>query len=277
MNLFEAKRILKNNGYELTKEYFPMNEGIMDAGKVLKKIGSLLKGWRSEIKQADKEDDEEKKEEIAKKAKQLKAEIEDKKLLHDKVSPKLKSIVMGGIVALMAMGAVSNAHAAATDNAHFDNGFKSSSLTSSGGNNHFDALDNAINAACEDPESCHVNIVSYGHDNGSSNDVQKITSGDGNGHDTFSWKLNKDKVKVLDNGRIMATIDVDTDGNGASDHTMRIAIDNDGNIEDGVIRNDTSKYFGSKPQVEKLSSSAINDLFPNIDKMASYLHHVASK
>jgi len=37
MNLFEAKRILKNNGYELTKEYFPMNEGIMDAGKVLKK------------------------------------------------------------------------------------------------------------------------------------------------------------------------------------------------------------------------------------------------
>ena len=96
-------------------------------------------------------------------------------------------------------------------------------------------------------------------------------------HEDKLYLLNKDKVKVLDNGRIMATIDVDTDGNGASDHTMRIAIDNDGNIEDGVIRNDTSKYFGSKPQVEKLSSSAINDLFPNIDKMASYLHHVASK
>lgn len=282
MKLNEATRLLENNGYIVYKPQLMMNEGIFDAAKALKKIGSLLFGWKKEMASAKKEGDEEKQEEIANKAKQLKAEVEDNKLFCGSIPVKARQIVMAGIIALMTMGAA-NAHAGTVpDNFGGSDGNSPVLMGGGHGGDPYGDLNNALKL-CKDPNSCHISMSGDGShtatvgDSGDSGDSGKnITGDDGSSSEkSMAWKLTKFNRGA--DGGFIAILDVDADGNGSPDHIAKVHVNSDGSIDDGLVKRISMGAHGDAITTVKYSADTIKTSFHNIDKMAMQIHNHINK
>lgn len=207
MNLNEATKLLNDNGYIIYKNRLSLNEGLFDN---ITKIAKLITGWKKEAAKAKEEGDTETLNRISKDSEDLKSEIEDKKLLNDRVSPKVKKIVFAALLALMSMGAISNAHAAANSGVPGSSDFKQTEITSGGnGDGSFNALDRIANGDVSKNQ-----IVQ-------SNDEHKVTYEANN--------IGKFKTGSLGHGMLNSfVVSVDEDGDGHTDSQIRVSYEING-------------------------------------------------
>lgn len=151
MNIVEAKRYLRANGYCVSSFQLWLNEG--SATDQLNKVKELLGKWGNKLFKAKKEKDEDTMADIADDAKALESEIHDKGLLNKFRNNKgLAKAIFGACAVLMLAGGISNAHAAANAQPYL--GGSHSAPTSMAFNDAMDDLD----FYCGDAKACTVDI-----------------------------------------------------------------------------------------------------------------------
>lgn len=151
MQLSEAKRILRANGYRVVDFELYLNEG--DAKAQVLKVKELLGKWGKKLFKAKKEKDTEAIEDVTDDVKELKDEIYDKGILNKFRNNKgLGKAIFGAMAILMLAGGVSSAHAAATAQPYLGSG--GSAPTATAFSNAMDDLD----FYCGDSDNCTVDI-----------------------------------------------------------------------------------------------------------------------
>lgn len=276
MQLNEARMILKEHGYHVYKRRLPLDEGIAD---IPKKIQKLLLGWRKDVNNAKKEGDKEKLKEIQNNCEEFKEELEDngqvKSIFRD--HPNLCKAVFGCMAVLMLSAGATSAHAAAMQNTTLGGGSHPVATMSSGGNHiGFDDLANAVNATCKDDNHCQARSNDVEGDNvrdgGSHTSSPKSTThGDGDGHSTFTWDVQKHQQKG--DGTILLKVSIDADNNGVKDHFGMVEIGADGHIQGGTVW----KLTGHMQNGNHFNGSTMADMLPNIEHTAHVLAHNLSK
>lgn len=250
-----AKKRMLENGYNYYYLGEPtLNEGIEDIAKKLKKIPELLKNWKKKADLAKKNKDKEELKEIQNDAEDLKDEIYDTGLLNKFRSKGLQKAVFAGIAALMLSAGATSALAAPA-NTNFSHNGSHASFESV-----MDNMDQQINAACKGATSCHVMEYGKSHSDSDNNHEKTVDSGTGDGQNTWSWELMRDK-STNDGGHIYQ-MSIDIDSNGKTDGVVTLATDADGNLEKGQVNwlDDHSKVTFKDP-------NGLKKVMPNLMDM----------
>lgn len=243
-----AKRILKENGYTVKKEFLTLDEGV---GDILKKIPNVLKSFKKDIDTAKKNKDSEGLKDAQEDIKDLKDEIYDKGILNKfRNNKSLGKAVFAAMAILMLSAGASNAHAAAMQDANLG-GSSSHGQTTLSSNMSFDDAMNMLDKEiekCEADGTCNTTEVS-----------QKVTGANGDGENTFTWHVEKDQPTKSGGHAFMIKIDVDNDGKG--DCFLNLKTDNDGNIVSNKL------FDGGEHSGEPVSSEKLYKILPSLDKM----------
>ena len=235
MNVNEATRILRNSGFYCYRNRLGNQDILTEASAIgmLKKIPEVLKKFKERIQsgQGDK---------VKEDLESLKDEIQSKKVLSGfGNATMLKNTIFAAIAALTI--------ACNDNNAGVDNAAATGTNTTVDA--AFDQMENTIKAACGDSESCVVHTVG-----------DRVTGGDGDGNDTFTWKLASEKTGK--SGDHFYKIDIDQDNNGKTDMGAILHISTDGHIQHVKwLKSDQNKGEWEK------ANDRLAEIFPNVDKM----------
>jgi uncharacterized lipoprotein YajG len=212
---------------------------------MLKKIPNILKMFKKKIQAGDGE-------EVKGELQELKDEIKAKKVLDAfGNASRLQKIIFGAIASLMLMACNSNANNA-DNNQELQKSFNNKNAATYSIDDAFSKMDNEVQAACDNSEHCSVTTFD-----------QKVIGGDGDGENTFTWKLAKEQSAK--NGGHFFKIAIDQDNNGKTDMGVIIHTASDGHIEHIKWLNGDK---GNEGTWEKANDKVVK-IFPNINKMIS--------
>lgn len=253
-NLFLIHENIENLSHSIVlkehkkKEYFTiLDEGAMD---ILKKIPQVLKGFKKDIDSAKKEGDKEALVDKQEDIKDLKDEIYDKGILNKFRNNKgLAKAIFAAMAVLMLSAGASSAHAAATAGSNFSNTGNHASFESV-----MDNLDQQINAACGDSESCHVH--QYGVSDSDSNSDHSNDK---------PWKINVEKQKITNDGGMVLKVSFDGTGDGVKDGESVVHFNSDGQPDKVSIHYSDGSSHESKNPVK-----TVNTFMPNLTDYAKY-------
>lgn len=227
MNINEATRILRGAGYYCYKNRLGNPNFLTEASAIgmLKKIPEVLKGFKERLNSGEKE-------EVKEDLESLKDEIQSKNVLSGFGNASMLKKSIFGAIAALALACNANA---AMPTTNIDDAF--------------DRMENTIETVCGNAESCVVNTMG-----------DRVVSGDGDGVNTFTWKLSDEKEGKT--GDHFYKINIDQDNNGKADMSVILHIASDGHVQHVKwLENDYNDGKWEK------ANDKITKIFPNVDKL----------